>query len=94
MAPPGAPRPATGVRVGRSGRLSWPLLALLLLLIGLLGAAVATQLIKADGPPDSQTRLSAYAAHYPRGDTLDGMITENGSAALVADLASTEAKDA
>lgn len=84
----------TGVRLGRSARLSWPLLALVLLLVGLLGAALAAQLTKADGPPGSQTRLSATAAHYPRGDTLDGMITENGSAALAADPASTEAKDA
>ncbi|MEZ0446427.1 serine/threonine-protein kinase [Cellulomonas sp. ICMP 17802] len=86
--------PTTGVRVGRSGRLSWPLIALALLLIGLLGAALAAQLTKADGPPDGQTRLSATAAHYPRGDTRDGMITENGSAALAAGPASTEAKDA
>lgn len=84
----------TGVRLGRSARLSWPLLALVLLLVGLLGAALAAQLTKADGPPGGQTRLSATAAHYPRGDTLDGMITENGSAALAADPASTEAKDA
>jgi serine/threonine-protein kinase len=88
------PPASTGVRVGRTGRLSWPLLALLLLLIGLLGAAVATQLTKADGPPDGQTRLTATTAHYPRGDTLDGMITEDGPAALAAGTASTEEKDA
>ncbi|WP_421735691.1 serine/threonine-protein kinase [Cellulomonas sp.] len=84
----------TGVRLGRTGRLSWPLLALVLLLIGLLGAALASQLIKADGPPVDQTRLAAAVDHYPRGDALDGMITENGSAALAAGPASTEAKDA
>ncbi|WP_315093099.1 serine/threonine-protein kinase [uncultured Cellulomonas sp.] len=85
---------STGMRVGRSGRLSWPFLALALLLIGLLGAAVASRLLNADGPPGGQTRLSASAAHYPRGVTLDGMITENGSVALAAGPASTEAKDA
>ncbi|MET0788840.1 MAG: serine/threonine-protein kinase [Cellulomonas sp.] len=84
----------TGVRLGRTGRLSWPLLALVLLLVGLLGAALAAQLTKADGPLGGQTRLSATADHYPRGDTLDGMITENRSAALAAGSASTEAKDA
>ncbi|MBO3101100.1 serine/threonine-protein kinase [Cellulomonas fengjieae] len=85
---------STGLRLGRSGRLSWPLLALALLLIGLLGAAVATQLTKADGPADGGSRLTASAPHYPRGDTLDGMITENGTAAHAAVPASTEAKDA
>lgn len=84
----------TGVRLGRTGRLSWPLLALVLLLIGLLGAALATRFTNADGPPGDQTRPSASVAHYPRGDTLDGMITENGSGALTAGPASTEAKDA
>ena len=34
------------------------------------------------------------AAHYPRADAPDGMITDNGSAAFAADPASTEAKDA
>ncbi|WP_456824996.1 serine/threonine-protein kinase [Cellulomonas sp. P5_E12] len=86
--------PTSGTRLGRTGRLTWPLLALLLLLVGLLGAALAAQLTKADGPPDGQTRLSATASHYSRGVTLDGMITENGSTALAADPASTEAKDA
>jgi len=86
--------PTTGTRLGRSGRLTWPLLALVLLLVGLLGAALAAQLTKADGPPGGQPRLTATASHYSRGDTLDGMITENGSAALAADPASTEAKDA
>jgi serine/threonine-protein kinase len=80
--------------VGKSGRLSWPLIALALLLIGLLGAALAAQLTKADGPAGDHARLSAALDHYPRGDTLDGMITENGSAALAAGPASTEAKDA
>jgi serine/threonine-protein kinase len=86
--------PTTGVRIGRSGRLSWPLIALALLLIGLLGAALGRFITKADGPQDGQTRLSASVAHYPRGDALDGMITENGSAALATGPASTEAKDA
>lgn len=84
----------TGVRIGRSGRLSWPLLALALLLIALLGGALANQLLKADGPLDDGTRLTATAAHYPRGDAQDGMISDNGSAAFAADPASTEAKDA
>ncbi len=86
--------PTTGVRIGRTGRLSWPLLALVLLLIGLLGAALATQLTKADGPVGGTPGLTASGADYPRGGTLDGMITENGAAAHAADPASTEAKDA
>ena len=82
------------MRLGRTGRLSWPLLALVLLLIGLLGAALANQLIKADGPTDGGTRLAASVAHYPRADAPDGMITDNGFAAFAADPVSTEAKDA
>jgi len=82
------------VRLGRSGRLSWPLLALVLLLIGLLGAALATRITNADGPPQDGTRLAASVAHYPRADARDGMITDNGSTAFAANPASTEAKDA
>jgi serine/threonine-protein kinase len=82
------------VRFGRAGRLSWPLLALVLLLIGLLGAALATKITNADGPSDGGTRLAASAAHYPRADAPGGMITDNGSTAFAADPASTEAKDA
>lgn len=85
---------STGVRLGRTGRLSWPLLALVLLLIGLLGAALATRITNADGPLVDGTRLVASEAHYPRADAPDGMITDNGSAAFAADPASTEAKDA
>ena len=74
--------------------MSWPLLALVLLLIGLLGAALAAKITRADGPHDGATRLVASAGHYPRADAPDGMITDNGSVAFAADPASTEAKDA
>ncbi|KQY22801.1 serine/threonine protein kinase [Cellulomonas sp. Root485] len=84
----------TGVRLGRTGRLSWPLLALVLLLIGLLGAALATRITNADGPAQDRTQLVASVAHYPRADARDGMITDNGSTAFAANPASTEAKDA
>ena len=82
------------MRFGRAGRLSWPLLALVLLLIGLLGAALATRITNADGPAQDRTQLVASVAHYPRADAPDGMITDNGSAAFAANPASTEAKDA
>ena len=92
--PDGRRRPR-GCGSAAPGRLSWPLLALVLLLIGLLGAALAN-----DRSPRRTALRTAEpgsrppAAHYPRADAPDGMITDNGSAAFAADPASTEAKDA
>ena len=86
---------STGVRLGRTGRLSWPLAR----------ARPAAHRPAGRRPcdEDHQRRRTCAAtepgsrppaAHYPRADARDGMITDNGSAALAADPASTEAKDA
>jgi serine/threonine-protein kinase len=88
----------TGVRLGRRGRLSWPLVALLLLLVGLLGAALAHAVTRADGPAPPSVLVAAPAApttdQYPRGGAVDAMITANGSGADVGGPAMTEVKDA
>lgn len=48
----GSPLQGSGPRLGPFGRMSWPLLALVLLLVALLGAALAGRLTdKADGAP-------------------------------------------
>ena len=75
----------TGARVGR---LTWPLVALMLLLVALLGAALAQALTRAEGPSSDPTggstvlavaelRLRADDAGYPRPRTEDGMISES-----------------
>ncbi|HEX7805608.1 MAG TPA: hypothetical protein VF413_05550, partial [Cellulomonas sp.] len=75
----------TGTRVGR---LTWPFVALMLLLIALLGAALAQALTRADGPSSDPTggsaalavaehRLRADRDGYPRPRTEDGMISES-----------------
>jgi eukaryotic-like serine/threonine-protein kinase len=75
----------TGARLGRRAHLSWPLVALILLLVALLGAALAHVVTRADGPPaqtPSVTRTNdAPTDQYPQRDPLDGMITANGSSA-------------
>ncbi|MGV8979250.1 MAG: serine/threonine-protein kinase [Cellulomonas sp.] len=71
----------------RMGRLTWPFVALMLLLIALLGAALAQALTRADGPSSDPTGhssvlavaerpLRADDAGYPRPRTEDGMISE------------------
>jgi serine/threonine protein kinase len=75
----------TGTRVGR---LTWPFVALMLLLIALLGAALAQAFTRADGPPSDPTgdsivlevteqHLRADDHGYPRPRAEDGMITES-----------------
>ena len=75
----------TGMRVGR---LTWPFVALMLLLIALLGAALAQAFTRADGPPSAPTgdsivlavteqHLCADDHGYPRPQAEDGMITES-----------------
>jgi len=75
----------TGARVGR---LTWPFVALMLLLVALLGAALAQAFTRADGPPSDPTgssnvlalteqHLRADAPGYPRPRAEDGMITES-----------------
>jgi eukaryotic-like serine/threonine-protein kinase len=46
----GTPLQGSGPRLGPLGRMSWPLLALVLLLVALLGAALAGHLTEADEP--------------------------------------------
>ncbi|MBO9555860.1 serine/threonine-protein kinase [Cellulomonas sp.] len=91
----------TQPKLGRFGRFRWPLVGLVLLLVALLGAALANSLTKADGH-DPAAVLVAHAAaapghrtdQYPLGGTADGMISVNGPGADAPGLAATEVKDA
>ncbi|UJP40533.1 serine/threonine-protein kinase [Cellulomonas palmilytica] len=97
--PPRPPGPRTGLmgsgpRLGRFGRMSWPLLALVLLLGALLGAALAGQLTKADGGSSgaSLARIVTWTsvAQPPPG----GMIGPDVSPARVDQGPQKEVKDA
>ncbi|WP_029291977.1 serine/threonine-protein kinase [Cellulomonas sp. HZM] len=86
----------TGLTV-RGRKLGWPLVALVLLLIGLLGAALADRISKADGPAHgvevlvmSQVDRRPDGLGYARGDARDAMIPQGVRAA---DPRSTEVKD-
>jgi serine/threonine-protein kinase len=80
-APPRRTSTTTGIRVGR---LTWPFIALALLLIALLGAALANAITRADGVPGGSTTRGVLAVAerdphaerpgYPRAGTEDGMI--------------------
>ncbi|ASR55971.1 serine/threonine-protein kinase [Cellulomonas sp. PSBB021] len=84
----------SGPRLGRFGRMSWPLLALVLLLGALLGAALAGQLTKADSAPSGAAlaRIVTWTsvAQAPPG----GMIGPDVSPARVDQGPQTEVKDA
>ncbi len=85
-------------KYGRLGRLSWPLLALVLLLGALLGAALAGQLTKAAGPPDeapASTILSqVVTSHGALGSAESGMIGQDVTRAGPHRTVPTEVKDA
>jgi len=90
-------RGETGVQVG-TRRFGWPLIALVLLLIGLLGAALANRVIGAsgDGPAtmllvEAQVVAGPTSDQYPRDGAFDAMIPQG-----LRDAAprSTEVKDA
>ncbi len=97
--------PSTVTRVTRvtRGGLTWPLLALVLLLLALLGAAFADRLTRADGPVPMRpagvvqamgARSSPPPPRVPAGsDAGDAMITTSVSAASAADALTTTAKD-
>ncbi len=100
-----APRPrvsSTVTRVTRGG-LTWPLLALLLLLLALLGAAFADRLTRADGSvsmrPAAVVRVIDGGSSppltrvSPGSDAGDAMITTGVPAASAADALTTTAKD-
>jgi hypothetical protein len=80
--PPRRTSTTTGARVGR---LTWPFVALVLLLIALLGAALANAVMRADGVPGrpvvstvlavAERDLQAGRHGYPRASPEDGMIT-------------------
>lgn len=99
-----SPLNTSGPRLGRFGRLTWPLLALVLLLGGLLGAALAGSLTRSDGPPQELVGARAagqdghasghFAADEPPQALRDGMIGQDGPGAPPTGSASTEAKDA
>jgi eukaryotic-like serine/threonine-protein kinase len=94
--------PSAVTRVG-NGKLTWPLLALVLLLLALLGAAFADRLTRADGSVptlpvavvrvagDGSSPLSSPAS--PGSDAGSAMITTGVSAASAADALTTTAKD-
>jgi serine/threonine-protein kinase len=67
----------TGRRLGRLGRLSWPLVALLLLLLALLVAAVADSVGGSAGDPPPATGSACDCRVAPGGDpgAFGGMIT-------------------
>ena len=86
-------RGETGVQVG-SRRFGWPLVALLLLLVGLLGAAFADKLIgasAADPGATPQVVAGPVAGQYPRDGAFDAMIPQG---VRDADPHATEVKDA
>jgi eukaryotic-like serine/threonine-protein kinase len=86
----GTPLQGSGPRLGPLGRMSWPLLALVLLLVALLGAALAGQLTKADGTraPAALARIVTWTSgsavppgamigqDVPRGPSVPGTSTE------------------
>jgi len=97
------PRVPSAVTRVSKGKLTWPLLALVLLLLALLGAAFADRLTRADGSVptqpvamvrvagDGSSPLSSPAS--PGCDAGSAMITTGVSAASAADVLTTTAKD-
>jgi eukaryotic-like serine/threonine-protein kinase len=68
----------TGRRLGRLGRLSWPLVALLLLLLALLVAALADSVggpSPGDPRPATGSACGCSVAPVPAPDVFGGMIT-------------------
>ncbi|QHT57488.1 serine/threonine protein kinase [Cellulomonas sp. H30R-01] len=91
----------SGPRLGRFSRFRWPLLALVLLLVALLGAALANGLTRAaplDGPPGAVVAHSTSprddGSQYPRRGSPDGMISVDGRGHDSARPLTTEVKDA
>jgi serine/threonine-protein kinase len=90
----------TGLRLGK---VTWPLLALVVLLLALLGAAFATRLTRADGsagvPPAAMTLATdsdfspSFAPDSPGSDPGNAMITTGVSAELSVSTLTTTAKD-
>jgi serine/threonine-protein kinase len=84
-ATPTPPRRTSTTTGARLGRLTWPFIALVLLLIALLGAALANAVMRADGVPGTSAGSTVLAVtaqdlhaerhEYPRAGTEDGMIT-------------------
>ncbi|QTE29523.1 protein kinase domain-containing protein [Pengzhenrongella sicca] len=91
-------RATTGRRFGRLGRLTWPLLALLLLLIALLGAKLADTLMGPNPGTESSTTVDTTSFH-PREQSLEpaaigGMITARVPTGPPVVAGTTTAKDA
>ncbi len=84
----------SGPRIGRFGRLSWPVLALVLLLGALLGAALAGQLTKADGPYDQDRLARIVTWTSVRATPSGGMIAPDVTPVRVSQGTQTEVKDA
>ncbi|HEY0188096.1 MAG TPA: protein kinase [Cellulomonas sp.] len=87
-----APYPSTRAhaRVGPARRrVRWPLLALLVLVIALLGAALANRVLGA-----MDDLLTPSSGGYARADVRDGMISEHITALTAWDTRTTTAKDA
>ncbi|MBT0993460.1 serine/threonine protein kinase [Cellulomonas sp. DKR-3] len=73
----GSPLQGSGPRLGPLGRMSWPLVALVLLLVALLGAALAGQLTKADGSPVSPPLARIVTWTSGSGALPDAMIGQD-----------------
>ncbi len=91
----------TGPRLGRFARFRWPLLGLLLLLVALLGAALADRITGADGTTTSPGVVLAHSpspngdgSQYPHRGSPDGMISGDGRGDTLARPLTTEVKDA
>jgi len=91
------PLQGSGPRLGRFGRMSWPLVALVLLLGALLGAALAGQLTRADGVPDRgdpARRARIVTSTSADATRSGGMIGRDVSLAHLQQVRPSEVKDA
>ena len=92
----------TGIRIGR---LTWPLVALLFLVVAILGAAVADRLTRAEQTIGTDQQVTAMTTTqtqvapavslpgYPSPGPDDGMITERAPTATADSAGTTTAKD-
>lgn len=87
VATPARGAPGHGRRTGLTVR--WPLLALLVLVIALLGGALADRLFGAADPPGP-----APTSGYTRAESRDGMISQHVIGATAPPARTTTAKDA
>jgi len=92
----------TGLRIGR---LTWPVMALVLLVVAVLGAVVADRLTRAESTGGAEQQVTATTTlhagavpavsmpRYPSPGPDDGMITERAPTATADGAGTTTAKD-